>query len=142
MKKRLLSTFIVIVLLFSFCSVSFASTDDGNAGIVPYETDSVSYVVNRTSATKASASVVVDFSQEVDQYNVVIYLQKYSNGEWVIDINNDNYVSYNNGWNKDHLFFSKQYTGLTRGTTYRLYCISKDHIDDSVHTFVSYSPSF
>ena len=33
MKKRLLSTFIVIVLLFSFCSVSFASTDDGNAGI-------------------------------------------------------------------------------------------------------------
>ena len=142
MKKRLLSTFIVIVLLFSFCSVSFASTDDGNAGIVPYSTNAVTFSINRKSANTASASAVVTFTQTVDQYNVVFYLQKYSNGEWVTDISNDDYVTFNNGWNKDYLFYSKQYTGLKRGTTYRLKCISKDYVGDNVHTFTCYSDSF
>ena len=103
MKKRLLSTFIVIVLLFSFCSVSFASTDDGNAGIVPYDTHSVLYTINRTSATTAQASVVVEFSKTVDTYSVVVYLQKYSNGSWSNDYSNDDYVLFNNGFKKINL---------------------------------------
>lgn len=82
MKKRLLSTFIVIVLLFSFCSVSFASTDDGNAGIVPYSTHSVLFTIDRASSTVANAAIVVEFSQTVDTFSVVVYLQKYSGGEW------------------------------------------------------------
>lgn len=142
MKKRLISTFIVIVLLFSFCSVSFASTDDGNAGIVPYETHSVTFAINRTSATKATASVYVSFSQVVDRYSVVFYLQKYSNGEWVTDISNDNYVTFNNGWNKSYFLYDKTYTGLSRGTTYRLKCISKDYIGDYSYTRTTYSNTF
>ncbi len=142
MKKRLLSTFIVIVLLFSFCSVSFASTDDGNAGIVPYDTHSVLYTINRTSATTAKASVVVEFSKTVDTYSVVVYLQKYSNGSWSNDYSNDDYVLFNNGFKKNQFIFSHKYSGLSRGTTYRLKCISKDYIGDNTYTNVSYSHSF
>ena len=120
MKKRLLSTFIVIVLLFSFCSVSFASTDDGNAGIVPYETDVVSYAIDRTSATTATVSINVSFSQRVDQYSVVVFLQKYVNGEWVLDTTNDDYIYFNNGLNSYSFLFTKKYSDLKRGVTYRI----------------------
>lgn len=142
MKKRLLSTFIVIVLLFSFCSVSFASTDDGNAGIVPYSTHSVLFTIDRASSTVANAAIVVEFSQTVDTFSVVVYLQKYSGGEWVTDYTNDDYVIYNNGIKKDQFIFTHKYTGLTRGTTYRLKCVSRDYIGDNVHIATSYSHSF
>lgn len=142
MKKRLLSTFIVIVLLFSFCSVSFASTDDGNAGIVPYETHLVLFTIDRISSTVADTAVAVEFSSTVDTYSVVIYLQKKSGNEWVTDYTNDDYVIYNNGIKKDQFIFTHKYTGLTRGTTYRLKCVSRDYIGDNVHIMTSYSHSF
>ena len=142
MKKRLLSTFIVIVLLFSFCSVSFASTDEGNAGIVPYETDVVSYAIDRTSATTATVSINVSFSQRVDQYSVVVFLQKYVNGEWVLDTTNDDYIYFNNGLNSYSFLFTKKYSDLKRGVTYRIRCVSKDYIGSTSHISTTYSPSF
>lgn len=142
MKKKLLSSLIIVVLLFSFCSVSFASTDDGDVGIVPYETHSVTFAIDRTSSTKASVSAYVSFSQVVDRYSVVFYLQKYSNGSWVIDNSIDDYVTFNNGFNKSYFLYNKTYTGLSRGTTYRIMCISKDYIDDYSYTRTTYSNSF
>ena len=142
MKKRLLSTFIVIVLLFSFCSVSFVSTDDGNAGIVPYETNNVIFGTERTSATSAKIAINVHFSQKVDQYSVVVYLQKYVNGSWKLDSTNDDYVYFNNGWNSYSFFFSKNYDDLERGATYRIMCVSKDYIDNTSHIATTYSNTF
>lgn len=142
MKKKLLSSLIIVVLLFSFCSVSFASTDDGDVGIVPYNTHSVTFSIDRTSSTKATVSAYVSFSQVVDRYSVVFYLQKYSNGSWVIDNSIDDYVTFNNGFNKSYFLYNKTYTGLSRGTTYRIMCISKDYIDDYSYTRTTYSNSF
>lgn len=140
MKKKLLSLFIALTLAFSCCSVAFAVPEDES--ITPYETHSVSYLIDRTSATSATASVNVSFSTRVDQYSVVIYLQKLSNGSWVDDNTNDDYVYYNNGWNKPSFLYSKKYNSLKRGTTYRLKCVSKDYIGSSSHIATSYSYSF
>lgn len=142
MKKKLLSSLIIVVLLFSFCSVSFASTDDGDVGIVPYETDVVSYAIDRTSSTTANVSINVSFSQRVDQYSVVVYLQKYSNGSWILDNTNDDFVYFNNGLNARSFLFSKKYDDLKRGVTYRIMCISKDYIGNTSHISTTYSPSF
>ncbi len=143
MKKKLLSFMVIMVLVVSFCATGFASSGDGGtAEIVPQSTHSVLYIINRESATTAEANVIVEFSQRVDQYSVVFFLQKYSNGKWVLDINNEDYSSFNNGWNEDSLTFEKTYDDLTRGVSYRLKCISKDYIGDNVHTTVSYSHTF
>ena len=140
MKKKLLSLFITLILAFSCCSVAFAVPED--EGITPYETHSISYVIDRTSATSATAAVNVSFSTRVDQYSVVIYLQKLSNGSWIDDNTNKDYVYYNNGWNQPSFLYSKKYDSLKRGTTYRLKCVSKDYIGSSYHIATSYSYSF
>lgn len=143
MKKKLLSFMVIMVLVVSFCATGFASSGDGGtAEIVPQETDSVTYAVNRTSPTTANASIHINFSQRVDQYSVVVYLQKYSNGEWVLDTKNDDYVSFNNGSNARNFFYSKTYDDLKRGVTYRLQCISKDYIDGNSHITTTYTYSF
>lgn len=140
MKKKLLSLFIALILAFSCCSVAFAVPED--EGITPYETNNVIFVINRTSATKALVSIDVSFSTRVDQYSVVVYLQKLSNGSWVNDTKNDDYVYYNNGWNKYDFLYSKTYDNLVRGTTYRIKCVSKDYIGNNNTISTTYSQSF
>ncbi len=143
MKKKLLSFMVIMVLVVSFCATGFASSGDGGtAEIVPQETNSVTYVIDRVSSTTANASINVSFSQRVDQYSVVVFLQKYSNGEWVLDINNEDYSSFNNGWDARSFLFSKTYDDLERGATYRLKCISKDYIGSSSHISTTYTYSF
>ena len=132
MKKKLLSVLTALVLVTSCLSVAFAVPEDG--GIQLYETDSVTFGISRTSATKANVSISVDFSQKVDRYSVVVYLQKLSNGSWVLDTTN--------GLSSRYFDFSKTYDDLNRGTTYRLQVVSKDYIGSSSHTATSYSNSF
>ncbi|MBS5335543.1 MAG: hypothetical protein UC708_03835 [Anaerovoracaceae bacterium] len=140
MKKKLLSLFIALILAFSCCSVAFAVPED--EGITPYETDGVTYSVKRVSATEANLSLIVDFSQVVDQYSVVIYLQKLSNGSWIDDNTNEDYVFYNNGWNSRSFRFNKVYDNLKRGVSYRIKCVSKDYIGSSSHIATTYTRLF
>ena len=140
MKKKLLSVLTALVLVTSCLSVAFAVPDDSE--IHPYDTSGVTYGINRTSSTTASININVHFSQKVDQYSVVIYLQKLSNGSWVNDTNNDDYVYYNNGWDARSFLFSRTYDDLERGATYRIQCVSKDYIDGAPTTSVTYSRSF
>ena len=107
MKKKLLSVLTALVLVTSCLSVAFAVPEDSE--IQPYDTSGVTYGINRTSSTTASININVHFSQKVDQYSVVIYLQKLSNGSWVNDTNNDDYVYYNNGWDARSFLFSRTY---------------------------------
>ena len=118
MKKKLLSVLTALVLVTSCLSVAFAVPED--SGIQPYDTSGVTYGINRTSSTTASININVHFSQKVDQYSVVVYLQKLSNGSWVNDTNNDDYVYYNNGWDARSFLFSRTYDDLERGATYRI----------------------
>ena len=140
MKKKLLSVLTALVLVTSCLSVAFAVPED--SGIQPYDTSGVTYGINRTSSTTASININVHFSQKVDQYSVVVYLQKLSNGSWVNDTNNDDYVYYNNGWDARSFLFSRTYDDLDRGATYRIQCVSKDYIDGAPTTSVTYSRSF
>ena len=140
MKKKLLSVLTALVLVTSCLSVAFAVPEDSE--IQPYDTSGVTYGLNRTSSTTASININVHFSQKVDQYSVVIYLQKLSNGSWVNDTNNDDYVYYNNGWDARSFLFSRTYDDLERGATYRIQCVSKDYIDGAPTTSVTYSRSF
>ena len=140
MKKKLLSVLTALVLVTSCLSVAFAVPEDSE--IQPYDTSGVTYGIYRTSSTTASININVHFSQKVDQYSVVIYLQKLSNGSWVNDTNNDDYVYYNNGWDARSFLFSRTYDDLERGATYRIQCVSKDYIDGAPTTSVTYSRSF
>ena len=140
MKKKLLSVLTALVLVTSCLSVAFAVPED--SGIQPYDSSGVTYGINRTSSTTASININVHFSQKVDQYSVVVYLQKLSNGSWVNDTNNDDYVYYNNGWDARSFLFSRTYDDLERGATYRIQCVSKDYIDGAPTTSVTYSRSF
>ena len=140
MKKKLLSVLTALVLVTSCLSVAFAVPEDSE--IQPYDTSGVTYGINRTSSTTASININVHFSQKVDQYSVVIYLQKLSNGSWVNDTNNDDYVYYNNGWDARSFLFSRTYDDLERGATYRIQCVSKDYIDGAPTTSVTYTRSF
>ena len=140
MKKKLLSVLTALVLVTSCLSVAFAVPEDSE--IQPYDTSGVTYGINSTSSTTASININVHFSQKVDQYSVVIYLQKLSNGSWVNDTNNDDYVYYNNGWDARSFLFSRTYDDLERGATYRIQCVSKDYIDGAPTTSVTYSRSF
>ena len=142
MKKKIVSLILSLVLVLSFCSVAFADNGNDNEGIQPYNTDSVTYNIDRISASKADVYASVYFRQTVDQYSVVIYLQKKVDGKWVIDTSNPERTLYHNGWKKSSFYFYNQYTGLQRGTTYRIKCVSKDYIGTNSHTMTTYSNTF
>lgn len=141
MKKKLISLVLTLVLVLSCSSMAFASGGD-TAEIQPLETDAVVFDIARTSASTADVYIDVHFSQTVDIYNVVVYLQKKVDGEWQIDFSNPERTLYNNGFSKSSFYFFHEYTGLKRGTSYRIWVVSKDTIGTSVHTLSAYSNSF
>ena len=141
MKKKLVSIILAFVLVFSFCSTSFGAVIEEDI-ISPLHTNHVVFTIDRTSATTADVNVDVHFSTVVDQYNVVIYLQKLVNGTWSIDSSNSERILYNNGWNSDALYFFNEYTGLDRTASYRIKVISKDYINGTPYTETIYSSAF
>ncbi|MGN0714888.1 MAG: hypothetical protein ACI4LN_03625 [Anaerovoracaceae bacterium] len=137
MKKKLFCTALIFVLLLTAAVSAYAET-----GIQPRDTDSVTFVTTRTSRTSANVSVYVSFTEQVDRYNVIIYLQKKENGEWVNDWQNEEYVFFNNGSQKETFLFSNAYTHLSEGVIYRIKCVSKDYIGDSTFTTTTCSNQF
>lgn len=143
MRKKIVSLFLVLVLTMSFGSVAFASPEIiDDPGIDTHDTDAIVFDIDRISATKADVYIDVYFSQTVDIYNVVVYLQKKVDGEWVIDTSNPERTLYNNGFNKSSFYFYNQYTGLNRNTSYRIRVVSKDTIGSKVETYNAYSNTF
>ena len=137
MKKKILCTVLILVLLLTAAVSAYA-----DSGIQPRDTDVVTFVTTRTGRTTADVTVSVSFSQVVDRYSVVIYLQKKENGEWVNDWQNEEYVFFNNGSQKETFLFSNAYTHLSEGVIYRIKCVSKDYIGDSTFITTTYSNQF
>lgn len=140
MKKKISILLMVLVMVLSATVTSYAAV--GDEVVSPRATSSISYTTNRTSNTTAYADVAVIFSSSVDQYSVVIYLQKYVNGTWVNDTTNDDYVFYNNGFGGSSFLFSHNYTDLTSGTNYRLMTVSRDVINGNETRVTKYSNPF
>ena len=141
MKKKLISLVLTLVLVLSCSSMAFASGGD-TAEIQPLNTNTISFDIERISASKADVYIDVIFSQKVDIYNVVVYLQKKVDGEWQIDFSNPERTLYNNGFSRYSFYFYNQYTGLERGDSYRMRVVSKDTIGDNAHTFIAVSDPF
>lgn len=139
MKRKAFAMVIALVMVFSAVVFAYASTD---SGVSLYDTSDVTFVTDRTSRTSADVFITVGFTQKVDRYSVVIYLQKKVNGSWVLDTTNPDYVFYNNGWNSYYFSFSHSYTHLASDSTYRIKCVSKDYIDDATYITTTYSNSF
>ncbi|MGN0681696.1 MAG: hypothetical protein ACI4LY_06780 [Candidatus Fimisoma sp.] len=143
MKRKLLIVVMAIALTFSCCAAAFAAVPNGGDTAQPYNTSSMTFAIERTSATKAEASILVIFSQSVDRYSVTVYLQKLnSDGTWSLATENSDYVLYNNGIQSRSFTFDHIYQNLNRGTTYRLKCVSKDYIGDNTYISTGYSYSF
>lgn len=140
MKNKVLVIALALVLVFSFTAAAFA--DSGDDGVMPLDTNSVYFVINRTSGTTADATVDVTFTRVADEYSVVVYLQKLVNGVWKNDNTNDEYVFYNNGFNSAGCLFSHHYDSLTYGTSYRLMVVSRDKKDGQECRTTSYSNLF
>lgn len=145
MKNKVLVIALALVLVFSCTAAAFAtstySTVDGKV-VQPRETSYVRFTISRTSGTTADAEVGVSFSDEADQYSVVVYLQKLVNGSWKNDSTNPEYVFYNNGFNESMCIFSHEYTHLTYGTSYRLMVVSRDIRGNNEYRVTSYSNLF
>lgn len=137
MKNKILVMVLAMVLVFSCTAAAFAG-----GGIQPYDTGSVSFTIERTSGTTATADVVVHFTKIAEEYNVVVYLQKLVNGTWKNDSTNTEYVFYNNGFNSSLCHFAHNYDSLVYGTTYRLKVISIDKYTDQEFRVTTYSNSF
>lgn len=137
MKNKVLVIALALVLVFSCTAAAFA-----DSGIQPYETDRVTFVINRTSGTTADVSLSVSFTRDVDEYSVVVYLQKLVNGTWKNDNTNPDYVFYNNGFNSSICLFSHNYDSLVYGTTYRLMVVSRDKYNSNEYRTTTYSNSF
>lgn len=138
---KVLVVALTLVMVFSFTAASFAATGGGDV-TQPQSTSGVDFIIDRTSGTSADAEVVVTFSSEADEYSVVVYLQKQVDGVWKNDLNNPDYVFFNNGLNSRAVIFSHTYDSLTRGTTYRLKCICRDIHGTSEYRSTVYSSSF
>ncbi len=137
MKNKVLVIALALVLVFSFTAAAFA-----DSGIQPYDTGAVSFTIDRTSGTTATADVVVYFTQIADEYSVVVFLQKLVNGQWKNDNTNPEYDYYNNGFNSGSCFFSHNYKSLSYGTSYRLMVVSRDKVNGNEYRTTTYSNAF
>jgi len=139
MKKKISVLLMVLVMVLSATVTSYAAVGDE---VMPLETANIIYTIDRTSGTTADATVVTYFSGTVEQYSVVIYLQKLVNGVWTNDTTNDDYVFYNNGFQSANCYFFNNYDSLSYGTTYRLMVVSRDVKNGVEYRDTSYSQSF
>ncbi len=142
MKKKLLSIVLAFVLAFSFCTTAFAALPDDGGTVSPQHTNDIIFDISRTSATTADVTAVVHFSTVVDDYSVVVYLQKLVNGTWEYDFDHDEYVKYNNGYGDSFFLFYNRYTNLERGVSYRVKIVSRDFVNGNEYRVSAYSPAF
>ena len=137
MKNKILVMVLVMLMVFSSAAAAFA-----DSGVQPRETDHVTFSIQRTSGTTATADVVVSFAGLADEYSVVIYLQKLVNGVWKNDTTNPDYVFYNNGANSNFFGFAHTYSSLSYGVSYRLMVVSRDFQGSNEYRTTTYSNLF
>ena len=103
-------------------TATFSFADSiGNGDASTYATAVTSFATKRISDTKASASVLVQFTRTADEYVVAIVLQKKTSSGWVTATDVSGSAHYYRGSNKDSV------------TTYDTWTVKKEFsIESSV----------
>ena len=83
MKKKTLCLLLVLVLTMGLTATFSFADSIGNGDASTYATAVTSFATKRISDTKASASVLVQFTRTADEYVVAIVLQKKTSSGWV-----------------------------------------------------------
>ena len=135
MKKRMLALAMILILVLTSTVFAYAEVE-------PRDTNVVTFAIERTSRTSATATVGVTFSTYVDRYNVTIYLQKKVDNRWVSDVTNPDYVYSRSGTDDLGYTFNHIYTSLVSGNIYRLKCVSTDYVGANTYTTTTYSNQF
>ena len=141
MKKLLLSLTLAFVMAFSCATVGFASVPE-EVSAEPRITSSMNIGVSRESGTKAGATIIANFASTMDSFTVTVYLQKLSNGNWINDTSNEDYIKRSSGVNDYSHLFDVHYDKLTYGTSYRLKVVSKTVYDGTTYQRSGYSATF
>ena len=141
MRKLLLSLTLAFVMAFSCTAVGFAAVSE-EAVVEPRATSSMNISVSRESGTDGVATIDVNFAGYMDSFTITVYLQKLSNGSWVNDTSNQDYIGRVTGSNRDDAFFDIFYDKLTRGTSYRLKVVSVTNYDKTTFKSTGYSQAF
>ena len=141
MKKLLLSLTLAFVMAFSCATVGFASVPD-EVSAETRATSSISIAVSRESGTRAGATIITGFAGTMDSFTVTVYLQKLSNGSWINDTNNEDFVKRISGSNDSSYLFDVFYDDLTYGSSYRLKVVSKTVYNGTTYTSSGYSKTF
>ena len=141
MRKLLLSLTLAFVMAFSCTTVGFAAVSE-EAVVEPRATSSMNIYVSRESGTDGGATIDVNFANYVDTFTITVYLQKLSNGSWVNDTSNEDYIGRVTGSDRDYAFFDIFYDKLTRGTSYRLKVVSVTTYNRVTYKSTGYSQVF
>ena len=141
MKKLLLSLTLAFIMVFTFTTSAFAAVPD-EVVVEPRLTSSINIAVDRTSGTKGGATVDCNFAGTMESCTVTVYLQKLSNGSWVNDTSNEDYIKTARGTNLSYAIFDVFYDKLIYGTSYRLKVVSKTVVDDVTYQRSAYSATF
>ena len=123
--KNFFSAITATILLFSMCTIAFASGETEQESKSPYGVR-YTYIINATATSlginsngRATITNAVSCNSDVDKVTVSSYLQKYSNGTWTTvkhwtDTENDNryagshsyYVSSGNSYRVITYFYA------------------------------------
>ncbi len=142
MRKKTLCLLLVLVLTMGLTATFSFADSIGNGDASTYATDIVSFATKRSSDTKASASVMVQFSRTADDYVVAIVLQKKTSNGWVTATDVSNSVHYYRGTNKNSIMTYDSWT-VKKSVVYRIKCVSTDKYDSGLtFTDTNYSDPF
>ena len=141
MKKLLLSLTLAFIMVFTFTASAFAAVPN-EVVAEPRLTSSINISVDRRSGTYGVATINCNYAGTMDSFEVLVYLQKLSNGSWVNDTSNEDYYKRARGTNYDLSLFDVYYDDLTYGTMYRLKVVSKTTLDNVSYQRSGYSATF
>ncbi len=142
MRKKTLCILLVLVLTMGLTATFSFADAIGNGDASTYSTAMVSFATKRSSDTKASASVNVEFTRTADDYVVAIVLQKKTSSGWVTATDVSNSVHYYRGTNKNSVLTYDTWT-VKKGIVYRIKCVSTDKYDSGLeYSHTNYSDPF
>ena len=142
MKKKTLCLLLVLVLTMGLTATFSFADSIGNGDASTYATAVTSFATKRISDTKASASVLVQFTRTADEYVVAIVLQKKTSSGWVTATDVSGSAHYYRGSNKDSVTTYDTWT-VKKGVLYRIKCVSTDNYDSGLeYSYTNYSDPF